>query len=546
MSASRHLLLFTSCLLLLSGSGTAFANWSWKLPARIYQNVDFGQRAALDRAQEAYQRAETAENRRRPVNDLVPLYRAAAAEYKKFQLQYELEASDAISAYVLFMQGYSLQGARDRHAAINTYTELLDYFADEHWIATAALYHIGEAQLDNGDERLALNTFHSLVEDPVHMRHPLAARALHKLALAAWRTRKPDQALDYWKEAMTPEFEKSASQDYREIRDYYAQALSLRGRWSDYEEVIFDEFGPQDAKKKAETVQKNVDWLLNRNWHFWGGWYYDRYFDKEKERNERRLQWRGELVKWYETLRPLFVEADREWDHAITAFRLWRDFDAKEGAKQVPRVTKLLTTLPPDEETRAKYARQFGIQLADYQMYDEARTLLEYVKDQVANLWLSYEIERRANEQAAAVLALEALMAQPDPEVILKAKKTLAWYHKDHTRQYDKAIPLYLDIAEPPGTLWALQECYRKDGKKSEAYTTLSELASIFPSEAARATWTQAQYREQDGEKDRAIALYRRLLSQPEWKKTAESSWAHQALERLGIATGGAVIHEVR
>ena len=51
---------------------------------------------------------------------------------------------------------------------------------------------------------------------------------------------------------------------------------------------------------------------------------------------------------------------------------------------------------------------------------------------------------------------------------------------------------------------------------------------------------------EEDGNVKQAIAIYRRLLSQPEWKKTAESSWAHQALERHGVATGGAVVNEVR
>ena len=65
-------------------------------------------------------------------------------------------------------------------------------------------------------------------------------------------------------------------------------------------------------------------------------------------------------------------------------------------------------------------------------------------------------------------------------------------------------------------------------------------------SDAPRAILTLAQFCEADGDKKKAIALYRRLLSQPEWKKTGESSQAHQALERLGERTGGAMINEVR
>jgi hypothetical protein len=68
---------------------------------------------------------------------------------------------------------------------------------------------------------------------------------------------------------------------------------------------------------------------------------------------------------------------------------------------------------------------------------------------------------------------------------------------------------------------------------------------SIFPDYGARSAYQMALYREADGEKEAAINLYKRLLRQKEWKKSPESSQAHQKLERYGIATGGAVINEV-
>ena len=520
-------------------------SWSWVLPVKTYQNLDFSERAGIDRARAAFQRAEDAERRRVPVNDLIPLYRGAAAEWKKFQLQHEMTASDTISAYVLFMQGYSLQGARDRNAAIAAYTELLDYFPDERWIATAALFFIGEAHRDNGDDRLALNTFLALAEDPAHARHPLAARALNRLAMMHWRAKKSDEALEFWRQGIAEPYKTIALSDYNAMRDACGQALTLLDRWDAYETLLFDAIPPDEAKRRTDAVQSAVNHLRNRMAYHWSGWYYDVYFP-EKERNDRRLEWRGRLAGWYDRQRELFAAAERQWDHAILGFRLWREFKPEVGAKRVPEVTALLKTLELDDAARAKCARDFAILLCEYKMFDEARTLLPLVKDIVANLWLTYEIENRANQLPAAQLALEELVGNADAAVSLRAKKTLAWFHKDRTRQYDKAIALYIDISEPPGTLWALQECYRRAGKKTEAYTVLTELASIFPSEAARAVWTHGQYREQDGEKDKAIALYRRLLSQPEWKKTSESSHAHQALERLGIATGGAVINEVR
>ena len=519
--------------------------WSWTLPVGIYQNLDFSERAGIDRARAAFQRAEDARQRRMAQSELIPLYRGASAEWKKFQLQHGLSASDQISSYVLFMQGYALQGAGDRNAAVAAYTELLDYYPDQRWIATAALYHIGQAHLDTGDDRLARSTFLSLVEDKEHAVHPLAARAYQQLASLYWREKRPGEALECWKQGLGENYKQIARDEYNAMRDSCSQALAVLSRWDEYERLLFEDIPPEDAKRRAAAVQGAVGTLQNRFLYHWGGWYYDTNFD-EKERNVKRLEWRGSLATWYDSHRGLFEADGRQWDHALLSLRLWQEFQPETAAKRVPKVRALLTALEIDDAARAKCARDFAIQLCDAKMFDEARTLPEIVKETVANRWMVYEIESRAGELPAAQLALEELVANADPAVSLQAKKTLAWFHKERTRDYEKAIALYIDIAQPPGTLWDLQECYRRAGKKNEAYTILTELASIFPSEAPRAVWTHGQYREQDGEKEKAIALYRRLLTQPDWKKSGESSLAHQALERLGIATGGAVVSEVR
>jgi tetratricopeptide (TPR) repeat protein len=160
--------------------------------------------------------------------------------------------------------------------------------------------------------------------------------------------------------------------------------------------------------------------------------------------------------------------------------------------------------------------------------------------------WLKYEIDRRKGDWKLAALDLEECLSQTsDPESSLRVKYTLAAIYRDNTKEYDKAIKLYTDISNPPRSLWELQIAYRAAGKKKECYRVLTELMSIFPDYGARSAYQMALYREADGEKEAAINLYKRLLRQKEWKKSPESSQAHQKLERYGIATGGAVINEV-
>ena len=225
-------------------------SWSWVLPVKIYQNLDFSERAGIDRAREAYHRAEEAERRNTPVNELIPFYRGAAAEWKKVQLQNEMTASPALSAYLLFMQGLSLQGARDRNAAIKAYTELLDYFIDERWISTAALFHIGLAHQQNGDDRSAQKTYLELVEDPAHARHPLAARAYRRLGDMSWRAKKSARRSPYG--ARLPSTTRASRGDLQRGFATSAPGAGRYGRSHEYEDCLSGAFGrgrPQEARR---------------------------------------------------------------------------------------------------------------------------------------------------------------------------------------------------------------------------------------------------------------------------------------------------------
>jgi tetratricopeptide (TPR) repeat protein len=185
--------------------------------------------------------------------------------------------------------------------------------------------------------------------------------------------------------------------------------------------------------------------------------------------------------------------------------------------------------------------------LCTVQKYDLARRIPDLVKNPLSSSMMRHQIELAAGKHAAAAMCLEEYLGhKPPPDAAKNAKMTLAQIYRDNLGKYDKAIAIFQELNDPPRTLWELYSTYWSAGRKKEAYSMLVELESMFPSEAPRAFYTHAQRLEGDGNVKQAIAIYRRLLSQPEWKKTAESSWAHQALERHGVATGGAVVNEVR
>lgn len=544
MTRKAKFLAGAPAILFAAGSLLA-ADWTWRMPVKMYQNLDFEKRATIDKAVEAYIKAETAMNQSKSVPDVqIPLFRAAHAEWKKYSVQYELDYDDdAVKAYVLFMQGMALKGARDRNQAVKVFEELVDFYPDQTWIATAAQFMIGDCQFANGENNRARATFAEIVSDPESENHPLAARACNRIASIYWTLGKSDDAIRYWEKAGDAIFKDAASSDYRAARETLPQAYAIAGKWKSLTAMAYEGLDEKNLQARASSVQWIEDIINGRRWN-WNGWWYDaKYVDKAGEKDRAIKELNKNYSKWHEEQRSAFVDAGREWEYYRRAFGYRRAVDLKEAKKLIGEMTKFLKEA--EEARRPDMARDMAIMLADARLFAEAHEIETLVKDLVKRLWLSYEIDRRAGNWDGVVLTLEQLVANKDSEVSLSAKKTLAWVYKDCVRDYEKALKIYQEISVPPGTLWDIQHCYRMLGKKKEAFATLDEL-TFFPDQAARAVWTKAEYYRADGDKERAVALYRRLLSQPEWKKTGESSWAHQRLEAWGIQTGGAVVETVR
>jgi tetratricopeptide (TPR) repeat protein len=167
------------------GNLSAAQRWDWPLSKSHFKRLDQFQRGRYTKASKLVKGNE---------------FKAAAAEWDTFRLEYEDELDDDLLAYVTFMIGYSQHHAKTRGKAIKLYTEVLDYFAEEVWVAAPALYYRGVAHFDNGDTRKGLKDMKALVSNEDYQTHALAAGALRRLADNHWRNKEVEPAIRYWKQ----------------------------------------------------------------------------------------------------------------------------------------------------------------------------------------------------------------------------------------------------------------------------------------------------------------------------------------------------------
>jgi tetratricopeptide (TPR) repeat protein len=525
--------------LLTSGVRAEPAGWSWVLPVERYQKLNLSQRASVDRARELQLRGE--DLRKRGVEkDAIASFRSAAAEWKRFTVEF-MDAPESAMAYAQFMQAFSTQAAKDRNSAVKLYTEVLDFYPDTPSVAVPARYWRGQAYADNGDQAAAVADWQAVAEDETAAGHPLAALALERLASDEWARGKWTDAARRW-EAICSGYHGVARGTAEDAMRNLMLWRGFQGQWTDLTPLVEQARG--DARGRADLAWHFAHNAWNWSRNEWRRDYLEKAF-KGAEVDKRLEQFRRGLVEWFAGLAPLFEGVGRGWDLELAVFGFRRELDAKQGPALAASLAGRLRASTVAAAEKERRARGLMDCLAQAAMPVEARTLLDLVTDPVQRLWAAYSIAERTADYKAALSELAQLEQQADPEGVRRAKRTRAYLYKDRTNECEKAIPLFMEVADPPATLWALQECFRRTGKKAEAQQTLTEIASVFPPEAARAMFQKAEYFERDGQKSEAIAHYRRLMAHPEWKASPESSRAHQALERLGIATGGAVLHDV-
>ena len=526
--------------------------WSWRMPDRVYQNLEFTLRSAVDRAAKVYDQADSAERRGTKVTDLVPQYRAAKAEWKKVQIQAEAEGFDeSLLAYVIFMQGLSAVKAHDRNEGLKLFGEVVDLYPEERWISIPARYFGASTRLKMGDVRAGENGLDEVIEQGGNDTNPCLGYAIYERACRYRDVGNEASALELFKK-LDP-FKEIIYWTWSNANGESAAYASFLGDMEGLDAALKARNDERDPKKKLarqiEIVNGHAGWYLNGMRYAWVQplkRFHDK-FPKQSDRQKAIDKFSRFMSSWAMAQKPLFAEAGRPFEADCLSFRI-KAMTAKpdEVRKDVGGIAAGIKA-EKNEKTRGSLAWGCGMTLAYRQQWDAALQFPELMPSPLGAAKLRYEINREKEDWKAAILAIEEIMSREvEPSEVQKWKYTLGWIYRDRTKEYEKAIKTYAEITDPPRQLWEISTAYRYAKKNKEAYRALTEIASMFPKDAADAVYRIAEWREQDGEKQKAIALYRRLLTQPEWKQSGASSRAHQALERLGIATGGAMTNTVR
>jgi len=526
--------------------------WDWHMPAEVYRNLEFTDRASVDRAVTLFQRAIDAENRGTKVTDLVSMYRGAAGEWRKVQVQAETSGADeSLLAYAVFMQGYGRQQAHDRNEAMKLFGEVLDLYPEQKFVAIPARYMLYVIKREMGDVRQANAELEEIASDKAADGHKVYYNVVRSLATARLEQGLFGEAADLLEKVV---FSKGRVDGNLRAtcRDELVMTRLASLDFGRLEPAVLALCG-EGRKERRDELLKNVAWFwdLDRYNHHAFTQYLNRLYPDERRAAKRKdlvTKIRKGYAGWIAGEGSVFEGLDDGWAFDYACFRAAALAETPDKLKdRVARLENRVKGSKPDDlDARASALART---LATLKMAEAARRVASAAKETATRLRLQYEVESAMGEWKLAAMFLEELVnVKPAPAdgVVRSARYDLASVYRWYLRQPEKAVVIYGEINDPPRSLWGLAEAQREANKKTESYKTLTEIASMFPNDAAEAVFRMAQWKEADGDKERAITLYRRILKHPQWKQSGASSRAHQELERLGIATGGAMTNEVR
>jgi tetratricopeptide (TPR) repeat protein len=546
-----------AALVSLGAVSSAYA-WEPLVPKGMFSEMTVFERAQYQKAEKLF---------------LGKKYGLAANEFDKFALQFE--DSPAVSA-VLFLKGYSQLHALKRHTAIKTFYEVIDYFPDDINYAGASMYYIGHAHKQNGNHLEGLKVWRQFVTNKDYKRHTLAAPALKQLAANAYKNKEAAKGHRFRQQIYT-DFYAINKREAVAARDALVRAYVKEG-----------EYG------RIEALVKAHDWKDARTSHGFYQYLYDQAiqaFDRDYPKAEVKQRGKDmvEFFNYWKQSRAVYAAAKAENTYLNRAFAFalarigdkgtWEPLcdelvgrtDDENTTKsimitlisheQTPKAMKLASRLKSDstlksimatlinngkinqalplqekiDDKQAFYPWLFDLLLKKGE-HDFARHIVDKIQDPGLRHWKLYEWASAMKRWKECIEILQKIVVE-DEKRSVPANWALAGIYQNRTRQYDDAIKIYTVINEPPRSVWPIAACYKAKGEMNRAAATYSEIENFFPNEAPKAALARARLYDHFGDSKKAIAEYRRILKV--YKRSRESSVAHQRLEDYGVKTGG-------
>lgn len=502
-------------------------DWAVSMPAEAIKVMSSSERTCANRALKMNESGQ---------------HRSAAAEWKRFENEF-VSADPIAQDWASFFQAYSLDRANDRYKAIQLYSDTIE-LDPESMSACASLFFRGNAYGTNGNGAKALADYRELVDNQLFQKHPLAYEAHRRLGWAALHAGKLDEAVEEWKTIteLKPEGNRRIWNDVK--RD-----LKLLEDVADPDRRLA-EIASDDKLKPGQRLAAVRD-LRNNLWGNVSGMnpivrvYFSKHLGKAKNEDEAKWIYLNRILDMFEKrMKPIYSEANAMWEYDITRFDMYCTL---RRDKIDALVNEIAGNIAKTADAGARQGRAIELmgRLLNLGRGKEAKLLLQHISDPVQRGWKGYDIGWRMGDGKFAVESLKPLEAMPDTKVSDEAKRAHARCCQQLLGDYDTAIKLYEEAPAPPGTLWSVADCHRSAGRKPRAQATLDEICSIFPNDAPNAMLRKGDWYRDDGDTKMAIGCYRRILAHADWKKSGAASQAHQRLEAMGIATGGAVLNEV-
>jgi TolA-binding protein len=512
-------------------AGEAVAKpWRWELADQRYKALNAFERAQYDKGAKLYRTGD---------------HRAAASEFEKYKVQFGDTAAPEMLAYANLMQGLALLAAKDRNAAIRTFTEVLDYFADDVEDAGAAMYFKGRAQLDGGDTRKGLETFQKMAEHEEYRYHALAAGAIRELADNLAKTNQEPRAIELYRQVAL-DFATANPEEARNAR-WNLAAQAMRDRKIDSHFTWLAEHAPGEADNPQWRVRV-LDEIRQPAFHMFHG--DGRGMPDKQQRNEAQ----ADFAAWYLKQRPWYEKANNLWAYFDHMFSIFCNVGgwSRDSLGQLTDQCLAFCKAGWEAAKNNEGARNGNLEqwswlvdrLSQLGQHERALAVAELIPwSPVAGI-KTFVVQMNAGKRDGIVDRLEAVEKDPAAGPWAKrATELKAHFYNYRIGDMEKAIKAYRDLDNPPGNLWQIQDCFRRWGKTKECFATLDEIEGSFPGDAARAAWQKIECLRQDGDKKAAIRNAIRLLKM--YKQSGEAGRAVDFLESEGVQkTGGGDFQE--